>query len=766
MSPSTIGDALRRPGVQIVLGVHVAVAIALSFVPLFDVLGFERAFVTGLVSTITSPIVSITLIRRARAKGGSDLARIAAHALLLNLAMLLPSLVAGMISEAIHTPCDPEEGALFMFLCAGGNAFFGTMIGLLAGTMAYRRGIPGITVAAILIAFLAIALHRLYAEPQIFVYSVPFGWWPGSIYDEQLSVDARLIAFRGYTLFYGLTIAAVVRAFLDREQMMLTLSRPRVTALAGVAILGAVTFSLHQSGERLGFDLTRDTIERELSRRVVTDEFEIFIDPSITPAQVETLVLDHRFRYHQLTQFFDFHPQRKIKSFVYRDSAQKARLMGAGETQISRPWASEIHIDGFTYPHPVLKHELAHVFSAEMATGPFKVPATGGIFVNIGIVEGIAVAADWRTSELTVHGWTRAMRALELAPDLRRTLDVAGFWSISSARAYTVAGSFVRYLVDEHGMDRFAVLYATNDFQRAYDQPLDTLVTEWEHYIDSLPLPEGDLLIAEHRFKRPGIFQKICAHKAANISATGYAQLGSGDVDSAIEELLPLLDFAPNDPGPLIAISSALARQKRLPEAKLYAERALSMETSTQMSSAAARESLAGIEWQLGKVDLAREGYEQVLTLHVSTPSDRLQIVRLAALSRPPELQAVLRDYLSGALPSTVALVRLGEAAGAHPDDALVRYLYAKILESIGAVPEAIREYRAALAGDLPGAPLTREAKLALGRLELLADRYAEAEAEFRGLSREEQNPAIRLEASDWAERASFAQTLTSTAAE
>jgi tetratricopeptide (TPR) repeat protein len=757
---------MNRKAVQFAFGAHILAALILAFVPLFDVVGFERAFVTGLVSSITSPIVAVSLIRHAREEGGRDLARVAAHALLLNLGMLVPSLVAGFFVELVNTPCDPEEGVLFMFLCAGGNAFFCTALGLLAGTLAHRRGLPGIIVTAVLIGFFAIALGRLYSQPQIFVYSIPFGFWPGSIYDEQLAVDSTLVAFRGYTCCYALAIVAFARAFLDREQMVLTLGRPRLTAATGTAILTVITLALHQYGERLGFDVSRDTIERELSRRVVTDELEIFIDPSVTPDQVDDIVIDHRFRFDQLARFFDFRPSRRIKSFVYRDAGQKQRLMGAGNTQISRPWAYEIHIDGFTYPHPVLKHELAHVFSAEIASGLFKVPAAGGIFVNIGIVEGIAVAADWRASELTVHGWTRAMRALDLAPDLRKTLDVAGFWSISSARAYTVAGSFVRHLIDVHGMEKFAVLYSKNDFSEAYGQTLDALVTEWEQYIDSLPLPEGDLLIAEHRFKQPGIFQKVCAHRAANLSSRGYGRLNSGDVDGGIEDLMPLLEYSPNDPTPLISIAGALAKQKRLDEAKQYAERALAVESSTQKANATALESLANIEWKLGHLDRARAGYERVLTLHLSTPSDRLQIARLAALERSPELQDVLRDYLTGDLAPPLALVRLGGASRAHPDDALLHYLDAKSLESVGAAPEAIAEYEAALAGELPGATLAREAKMARARLLLAADRPGAAEAAFRSLAQDEQSPAVRLEATDWADRVAFVQTLTSTAPE
>jgi tetratricopeptide (TPR) repeat protein len=755
--------SLRRPGVQITFALHVALAIVLAFVPLFDVLGFERAFATGLLSAGTSPVVAITLIRRARETGSQDLARIAAHAFLLNLLMLIPSLAAGFVIEAIDTPCNPEEGLLFLLLCPGGNAYFGTALGLFAGTCAHRRALPGILTALILAAFFGLAIYRLYSEPQIFVYSVPFGYWPGSIYDEELGVDSALLAFRAYTLFFGAFVVSVVRAFLDRSQMILDLARPRATAISGVVILGAATFGLHQSGERLGFDLTRATVERALSRRVVTDELEIFIDPSVRPAQVELILLDHRFRYRQLETFFDHRPRGRIRSFVYRDESQKRRLMGAGSTQIARPWANEIHIDGFDYPHRVLKHELAHVFAAEMAGGLFRVPATAVVLVNVGVVEGVAVAADWRSSELTVHGWSRAMRALQLAPDLRRTLDVAGFWSISSARAYTVAGSFIRHLIDEHGMDKLRTLYRTNDFAAAYGRSLDELVTSWEQYIDSLPLPEGDLLMAEHRFVQPGIFQKVCAHEAANLARDGYEKLGSGDIETALPDLLRVLELSPQDPTPLIAIAGAYAERGDFDRALAFAQRALTLEGVTQKSHATAREALANIQWRMEDSRGARDGFQEVLTLHLSTPSDRLQLARLASLDRPKELQAILREYLAGKMPASLAVVRIGDAARAHPIDGLLQYLYGKSLENAGAAPEAAEQLRRATALDLPGEPLVREAWLALGRTLLASDDAAEAERIFEATRRQSDDPSIALDAGDWAERARFAGEAVST---
>ncbi|MCK6547706.1 hypothetical protein L6R52_17780 [Myxococcota bacterium] len=758
-----LGDALELPAVRVGLLLHTLLAIGLSFVPLLDVLGFERAFVSGLLATPVSAAIGIAMVRAARSRGGDDLARVAAHAIGVSFLMLVPTLFAGVVVELATQPCDQQQGMSFLVLVAGGNALFGASLGVVAATLSTRRWAPGLLVAAALAIFLGVALHRLYAEPQIFVYSLPFGYWPGSLYDEELEVSGALWAFRGYGLLVALTMLSAARMLADRILVVRPVM-PRRTVLVGTVILATAAWMVGRSGESIGFALTRQTIEEQLSRRVKTEHFDLFVAPTVSADDVALLVEDHELRYDQLVRWFGFEPKGRIKSFVYANEDQKRHLMGASATQIARPWAREIHINGFGVPHPVLKHELAHVFAGELATGMFHVPASFGVLVNIGIVEGIAVAADWPANELTVHGWTRTMRELGLAPDMRTTLAPLGFWSISSARAYTVAGSFVRWLVERHGLAKVGVLYATNDFEEAFGQPLDALVAEWEAFVAALPLSKEDLTIAEHRFKRPGIFQKVCAHKAANLAKDGYEKLRSGDLEGGIAELEQLSSYAPTNVAPLVDIAQELARRGRLDEARRFAKRAHETQGITVKSAAEAREALAGIEWRGGQRDLARDGYRHVLDKNLSTGSVRLQLARLTALDAEGPAADVLRGVLLGDLSGSKALVRLGNATRALDGTAtataslsgLARYLYARQLEVAGAFDEAVVEAGRALAGPLPGAPIADEAALMHGRLLLRTRRPAEAVETFTALAARARTDALRLVAEDWADRARF----------
>lgn len=284
-----LGDAFELRALRIGLLLHVLLAIGLCFVPLFDVLGFERALASGLLAGPVSAAVGVSMVRAARAKGGGDLARIASYAIGISLLLLVPTLVAGIVVELANQPCDQEQGFLFLFLVAGGNAIFGAAIGVSAASISSRKYWPGILVATVFILFLSRALYSLYSEPQIFIYSVPFGFWPGSLYDEELSVSAALWTFRGHTFLVGLAAIALARMFADARTLTFQLERPRVTALLGTMVLTLLAVAVYRNGERLGFDLSRATIERELSRRVRTQHFDLFISPSITPDQVSRL---------------------------------------------------------------------------------------------------------------------------------------------------------------------------------------------------------------------------------------------------------------------------------------------------------------------------------------------------------------------------------------------------------------------------------------------------------------------------------------------
>ncbi len=150
-------------------------------------------------------------------------------------------------------------------------------------------------------------------------------------------------------------------------------------------------------------------------------------------------------------------------------------------------------------------------------SGPFRVTSRWGLPL-MGVVEGVAVAADDPHGELTLHGWAAGMRRQGLMPDLRGILGPPASGAAAPARAYTAAGSFLRYLQDTQGTERLQRLLAHGDFAGVYGRSLDALVAEWERMLDALPLDESAVNRAFARFRQPSLFRRPCVREVAALA--------------------------------------------------------------------------------------------------------------------------------------------------------------------------------------------------------------------------------------------------------
>ena len=198
--------------------------------------------------------------------------------------------------------------------------------------------------------------------------------------------------------------------------------------------------------------------------------------------------------------------------------------MGAGNTLYARPWTREIFVQSERFPSTRLRHEMAHVFAGAFGDplfgvafawrwhGPLPLPTLAS-----GLVEGVAEAADYGADDdqSTIHQQAAAMIADGRAPPLQAVVG-AGFSAQSGARAYTMAGSFCRFLLETRGAAPLRRLYrSAGDFTAAYGVPLATLETEWRDFLARQPLDARDRARASEQFRRPAIFKKVCARELA-----------------------------------------------------------------------------------------------------------------------------------------------------------------------------------------------------------------------------------------------------------
>jgi hypothetical protein len=185
---------------------------------------------------------------------------------------------------------------------------------------------------------------------------------------------------------------------------------------------------------------------------------------------------------------------------------------------MAKPWRREIYVDDSAFPHRALRHEIAHAVASAFGDPIFGVAMRDGVLANPGLIEGLAVAADWPgDGALTPHEQVRALQELGFEPSTRDLFSL-GFLATSSARSYTTAGSFVRYLLDRFGSAKLRAVYRSgDDFAGVYGESLDQLDTEWRAMIAAIVLPPGTTEALRERFRGGGVFSRPCPHAIAEL---------------------------------------------------------------------------------------------------------------------------------------------------------------------------------------------------------------------------------------------------------
>ncbi len=764
-------------------GVLALAALALDFVPLFDLLGFDFSFVIGLGAAFAATDVGhgvVTAARRAHRR--VSLWALVFSAAAAGLALLAAPMLLSLANAWRVRNCNLPVGLAFYALLPVASVLVAAPAGVLAGLLV--RGPRLGRLLALMLPAVSIlwALLRIYLDPPVFVLDPFGGYFPGPIYDEGLRPSARLLWFRLANLTWIATAlvlagcasrggqpdeagppALVWRSFPSR----LILARWLGAALA-LLVGSALWFGFRA---QLGFHLTRDDLVRVLSRRTQSEHFVMWSDPGgDTPAEIGLVHSDLEFRYHQLRAILGSEPRTPIAVYRFSSAQAKKDLVGAGATLFAKPWMREIYVQAERFPAPRLRHELAHVFAGGFGDsvfgvslawrwwGPLPLPHLG-----TGLIEGVAEAADFGDPEgrATLHQQARAMLALGQAPELARVMG-AGFSVQAGARAYVLAGSFCRFLLDRFGADNLRAVYrSAGDFVAAYGLSLAELEKSWRAFLQTQPLDARDEARAKEHFRKPAIFRKVCARELAERVAEARAQMGSVP-QAAVNLMDSVCRDDPEEPAYRLDRAEALAAAGATNKALALAGPMVDDESLTWPLRARAAGLVAVVEFHTGHFTETAAAVERSLALATDENELRLAWAKRRALADDGARRSLGRmlfgDGPGRATDPALVVFLADEFARLHPEEALGPYLVGRQL--------AGRDPQLALAPLAQACPLdgpemavplepafAKECRRLYGESAFLAGDYSLARRIYEGLRDQATLEADRLRATDFLER-------------
>jgi hypothetical protein len=804
---AALAAQVRSPRTWVFFAILVAISIALAMLPLFGALGLEFSFVMAIASSIAAADLGASLTRRVQqapprpARPVHLVVSLAIAAGVIALASLLLPLAVISLNAARVRTCD----WLFGFECYGAltalSALWASWVGVLCGLVAGRRRVLSNALPYVVVVGLMLhSLWRFYAAPPVFNYNPLAGYFPGNLYDEEIRLGAPLAWARlhQFALVFGLL--ALAASLIDAPSALLRLHRRRphgvrwAAAVSCAAWLG-LALAVRSHAGSLGFSIRSGDLAEELNGRVETEHFVIYYPRGgAIERDIAVIAEDHEFRLAQVLRELGVSaPPWRFTSYYFASSEQKARYIGARNVQMAKPWRREIYVQDASFPHQVLRHEIAHAVAGLFGDPIFHVSAGRvlglPVFFNAGLIEGIAVAADWPdhfTRALTPHQSVKAMIEMGMVPPLERLLST-GFFAFSSARSYTATGSFVRFLLDRYGAPALQELYRSGgDFERAYRRPRGQLVAEWKQMIASLDLGAAGREKVRERFRRGGIFERPCPHAVADKLARLGRLTSRGEIAEAIEVARSLCSDVPDEPRHQMELAELLFRDGELDEsASIYraiADDAAGNSTTVRADALLALATLAahrgtppGFPRTLQNQDVGRlpaggdrdalvAALDRAALLPIEDDDARqVAVQRFAATHAGPGGPA-LRAYLWPPDPKAPIdpVVQLGRAAAAvmaEPDLALAHYLVGRVQSGRGAPAETARTLRRALDLGLENPLVVRECAQLLAAEAFEAGDLASVEHAAAILTASDQPDVTRLFGYDWLERVAWKRT-------
>jgi len=762
---------------RIWVALAVALGVGLGWVPLFGVLGFELATAAALFAAVMGLDVGSALARElARMPAGGALRAAYAGRVMLRSTLaasglavavtVIPAVIGAI--RGIWTPtCDWWFGIEAYLVMPVITAVLAWAVGHALGVVSGPRRFVGAAVAQLPLVFVVLAaLWRFYSEPPVVSYNAILGYFPGNLYDENIQLRWPLVWSRLEDTAWVAALVALVAFRLDvpRHRVAFRLARPAGRRLAALVawvgcLAGAVV--LHRQAGTLGYAVGAGDMAAVLDGRIETAHFIIhYAHTKEIDADIDLIARDHEFRYAEVVATLGAAPEGKLRSFYFADRDQKARWFGARDVEMAKPWRREIYLDHRPFPHPSLRHEIAHAVASSFGDPLFGVAARHVVFANPGLIEGLAVAVDWPSGydRPTPHEAVRAMQGMGVEPSIGQLLSLQ-FFSVSSARGYTTAGSFLRFLLDRDGAEKLRALYHTGgDFAAAYGAPLPELEAQWRTMIGKIELPAGSVDAQRERFRGGSVFARPCPHAIAAWRARAGQALGRGDRKTAVDLLHHVCSEAPEEPrhrmelGDLLVIGDPAEHEEG---AGIWNSLARDTENVTSTLRVEVLERLARDAATRGDRAAVEARIKEASALPIDSNERRQLDAEVFALAHDGPAAEALYAYFFVPTPIPNATVALW-AVSAEPKLGFAHYLLGLQRARLGLWADAAGELDHALALGLPSALFVRNAGRQLALAGYRSHDLARVGKAIATLSGPDMTTPDRLLAQDWQARVAF----------
>ncbi len=597
--------------------IHAGFNILLLQFPLTGILDFESSSLNGIAISFLCLLIANSEIKKNNSN--FELAKIFQKSFLLFLIPIIIFAFASIFKES----CSFFEGLKFYFLINLPAVFIGIAISFFGNSISKNKSL--LISIFIFLVLLILPFYELYKNPQVYFYGSILSYFPGTIYDELIEIDSRILYHRMLKTFFAIVVIIISSKIIKKD-----LGTLKYIFLYPVLL---IFFAWIFFKSEIGFSESKNSLEKKLGGKIQTEYFEIIYDNSIPVNEIKLISMLHEIYLEETSKYMNVEKPGKITSFIFKDSKQKKILFGSGAADVAKPWLNQIYINYENYER-TLKHEIAHIVSAEFGVTPLKIADE----FNFSLIEGIASAADGFYSENSIHYFARLAYFNEFEIKIKDLFKGASFFGSASSISYVYAGSFSKYLIDEYGIDKFKNLYGNIDFIEVFNKNIDQLQQEYFKFLEYEQIINKEK--AEYYFGRKPLIKKVCPRITARLLQKGFNEIEKKNYSVSLEIFKNILSKTENYSA-LYGTVFSLSKLKRENEAINLLNEKLNdyKETSYYFNL---KFLLADFNYRTGNFIEAKNIYEILDSFELSNTFSNLIKLRLKLDSAK-----VLKEYLN-----------------------------------------------------------------------------------------------------------------------
>ncbi len=491
-----------RPWVEAVaVGAATGLAVPLlgQLVPPLHVPTHELTTALTLVAAAVAYGFGAWWARRLRATGAEPLAALRGAFARVGVALLILGPVAWgaiVLLDSMRCGCRLQLGAGYFWLTWPPLALLAGVVGSALGAAGWRRR----SLLLVILALVSLDLAHDGMQALVGFRVVDLLVGKPLAFDQRAGMEPLLLVHvyqRGFVL--GLAILswwwagwrAVARQAVEDRAL-----RPEARARSLPALLGAgvaVCLVVFQ-GSHIGIGWGDGALRATLSQELRTEHFVLRYPPGDRAAlEAPVVARQAEWSLHRYQQDWGIAPTEPITIHLFDDRDQLEALTDTVSTHVvfRRVYAPWWVTGGST-----LHHELAHALHLELQPSP-------SVALSRGIIEGLAMAWENGFASLPeAHAaLAGALEAGEL-PHARELMHPLGFFRLNESNAYVASGSFIGWLVLEHGFDKLLALQRSHtlDFRGVYGRDLDELDADWRAFLAAVPVDLDEQVKARDRF--------------------------------------------------------------------------------------------------------------------------------------------------------------------------------------------------------------------------------------------------------------------------